>query len=547
MKINRKTIFILLSVLVSCTNNGELDIKERDDFESMSKVFVYQERDKDYPLTDYRGIKSRFNDARAITELSFKDFIGCSFKLDFYPYENAQNLGFPVINVEQYLSDHPTWYHAVPVKDGSTNYYSYTDFERYEVKTNKTKTVKSGFKLDFKIFSIGSSNTYKETFKSSDVEEKQRVFGELSVKFYDKKYELMIPDYVDLEKYVCVDFKNQLYHGSIDELMKNYGGFVLTKFLSGGQAIALYNGLYKSNIHEEEKIRENSMDSEINVSYSLEDSPKTRDLNNTPSQSLYIGKKPNQALSFTNKFQELQFSIRTLGGIPAYSQFSLPKDINSVVMDLSAWCASLSDEKNLTIAELIEDSFIPISDFIEEDNLKESLYRIYKMGTNTNIEFLKEPKISVQLLYKLPYEAMGQYETRLMTRYGEHIVLKRTKFSLYDDYDDVVESMKKEAARISTIFPYLKTEIRLDTGDIGYLLDDINQFDIDNMKKYVDPENGKVYILTNEEFDGRKRAYTLYDENVINDYTLKEIINHLPIDNTIDRKTIIDKYYKMAL
>ena len=346
---------------------------------------------------------------------------------------------------------------------------------------------------------------------------------------------------------MCVDFKNQLYHGSIDELMKNYGGFVLTKFLSGGQAIALYNGLYKSNIHEEEKIRENSMDSEINVSYSLEDSPKTRDLNNTPSQSLYIGKKPNQALSFTNKFQELQFSIRTLGGIPAYSQFSLPKDINSVVMDLSAWCASLSDEKNLTIAELIEDSFIPISDFIEEDNLKESLYRIYKMGTNTNIEFLKEPKISVQLLYKLPYEAMGQYETRLMTRYGEHIVLKRTKFSLYDDYDDVVESMKKEAARISTIFPYLKTEIRLDTGDIGYLLDDINQFDIDNMKKYVDPENGKVYILTNEEFDGRKRAYTLYDENVINDYTLKEIINHLPIDNTIDRKTIIDKYYKMAL
>lgn len=79
-------------------------------------------------------------------------------------------------------------------------------------------------------------------------------------------------------------------------------------------------------------------------------------------------------MSITNKFQNIKFSLRTLGGLPAYSQFTVPKDINSLVFDISTWSRSLENSSNLTIAELTEESLIPISDLIEEDNLKQAFY-----------------------------------------------------------------------------------------------------------------------------------------------------------------------------
>lgn len=276
MKTERLILLVCVFCFFGCEKTNIADILEKKDQPNNSGIITVQERDKDYPLINYADFKKRSNRTKAIESNSFKDFIGCSYKLDFYPYENAQNLGFPVINVDKYLLDHPTWCHVVPVKDGSSEYYSYSNFERYELKVNKTKTVKTGFKLDFKIFSIGSQNTYKKVFKSSDIKETQRVFGELSIRYYDEKYELLVPEYIDLKKYIYKDFSDQLYYGTISELFKNYGGFVLTKFLSGGQAFALYNGLYKSNIHEEEKITESSMDMEINASFELKNPPKTR-------------------------------------------------------------------------------------------------------------------------------------------------------------------------------------------------------------------------------------------------------------------------------
>lgn len=67
------------------------------------------------------------------------------------------------------------------------------------------------------------------------------------------------------------------------------------------------------------------------------------------------------------------------------------------------------------------------------------------------------------------------------------------------------------------------------------------------MSKYTDPKRGKIYLLTTVKSNGKKRAYTLYDKNIINDYTLKKIIDHLPTNNNIDVETIRKDYYKIAL
>lgn len=174
--------------------------------------------------------------------------------------------------------------------------------------------------------------------------------------------------------YLHKDFLDQLYYTTPDEVIKYYGRFVLTQFLSGGQATALYCGEYIENSHDEDNQKETNLNAEISASIDIKKKGQTRSNNGIPYQSILIGREPGSSMSITNKFQNIKFSLRTLGGLPAYSQFTVPKDINSLVFDISTWSRSLENSSNLTIAELTEESLIPISDLIEEDNLKQAFY-----------------------------------------------------------------------------------------------------------------------------------------------------------------------------
>ena len=547
-----KTLKHLISVvificIVGCTNQENILSDNIIDVEE--DIIILQERNKNYPLTDYKSLKAKSIETRSGGDLALSDFIGRSYKLENYPFENARNLGFPVIDMAKYIADNPTSYQSVPVKESESLYNSFSGIERYETKIQKTNTVSTGFQLDFKIFKIGAKKTYKNVFKATDTEIGQNVFGELSVKYYDRKYELLIPMNIRKDiyrNYMHSSFVDQLYYSSTDELIKFYGGFILTKFLSGGQANALFSGQYLENSHDEDNQREDNLNSEINASINTGNGGSSTRNTVLSYQNDLIGRQPGSSMSYTNKFQNIKFSLRTLGGLPAYTQFTVPKDINSHVFDISAWSQSLGNSSNLTIAELIDESLIPISDFIEEDNLKKALYKFYEKGPNSHITYLGEPHIKLRMVYY--NQQIAVWETDLVNRYGDHIVLRRAMmFPL-----KAKEYLQQESARVSQLFPHLSIVGIPDyykTNNYGEvtLYDDINEFDMSNMSKYMDPLTGKIYLLTIVPLTGEKRAYTLYDENVINDYVFRDLINNLPFNNNVDLNIIRNQYYIVAL
>ncbi len=77
--------------------------------------------------------------------------------------------------------------------------------------------------------------------------------------------------------------------------------------------------------------------------------------------------------------------------------------------------------------------------------------------------------------------------------------------------------------------------------------DDLNEFNTENMSKFIDSKTGKIYLLTTVKSTGQRRAYTLHNDRVINDYVFKDLINKLPINNNIDLKSIRNNYYMVAL
>jgi hypothetical protein len=538
---------IILYSLIGCTNSEESLLITDDNSNIGEEVILLRERDKNHPCIDYSNIHPKHTTTRA--DLTISDFVGRGFKMEYYPFENAQNVGFPVIDMAKYITDKPDFYQSSPVKESYSKYESFSGYERYETKINKVSTVSTGFSLDFKIFQIGAKKTTKTIFKCTDTQLNQNVFGELAIKFYDRKFQLLIPVSTreDIYRnYLHKDFLDQLYYTTPDEVIKYYGGFVLTQFLSGGQATALYCGEYIENSHDEDNQKETNLNAEISASIDIKKKGQTRSNNGIPYQSILIGREPGSSMSITNKFQNIKFSLRTLGGLPAYSQFTVPKDINSLVFDISTWSRSLENSSNLTIAELTEESLIPISDLIEEDNLKQAFYTYYQKGINREVAYMQEPHIKLRLIFY--NQQISVWETCLVTRYGEHVRLRTATISPNQSGSYLYE----EADRVSILFPGLKvvgipSYYKPGGSNNAYLVDNQNRFSINGMTKFTDTKTGKIYLLTTVPETGEKLAYTLYDSNVINDYIFAPLINSLPINNNVTLKSIRKQYYLIAL
>lgn len=252
------------------------------------------------PLTDYAKLKEEAQETRIVAGVPLDEFPGRSYKLETYLFEHPSNVGLPVIDMKRYVEDNPDYSQAIPIKESNTTYQSFSGFERYEQKMQKTKSINSGVQLDFKIFKIGAQSKYQEIFSVSTTDIRQDVFGELGIKYYDTKYEMMVTEYIKKEvrnNYLQNTFLKSLYYNSTDEFIKNYGGFVLTKFLSGGQATALYHGEYSESKHNENSVKEDEFNSEINASLNISQNVGS----NVAYQNVTVGRNESN-VSITGNF-----------------------------------------------------------------------------------------------------------------------------------------------------------------------------------------------------------------------------------------------------
>lgn len=536
---------LALPFLAGCDKGDE--IAETHNLYESNKVVVLRERDPNYPFTDYSAIPTTCNNIHVVPtgELNFKDFLGRSFKTEYYPFESARNIGFPVIDLDKFLNDYKFMYQSVPIKESNISYYSFADFERYETKSKIQNIVNKGFQLNCLLFKIGTKKKYTEIFKLSLSNANECAYGELNIKFCDRKYELFIPNNMKdilFSKYLHSDFIRQTYYSTPSELMKNYGGFILTKFMSGGKAIAMFKS-EKATVTSETE-RETGMDSEISASI-ISKSSDNNDSNDDPTSAdiqLGIGRTTEEFNTTSYIFNDMRFSVCTIGGLSPYTQFTVAKELCAPVINLSGWSNSLGYETNLAIAELVDDSLIPIVEAIEEENIREQMIKLYSSDI-TSAKSFEEPTIA--LSYRRLHSGV-QYYTDLRTRYNDCILLR----TLFVPNGDTYQYFDEETARLDKIFPHLAIELVPTLAVMNpdsYRSDETSQFDTSIMSKYIDPKTGKTYLLTQETLTGEKLAYTLYDNTIINDYGLAELIESLPIADITDKMEIRASYRIIAL
>lgn len=544
MKIKQKiTLCLCLSGLLITSCNDNLDDNVVIKSGQLEEFRVLKERDSNTPWipSDYQ----RKNVTKSAPVLSHNAFLGYSIKNSTLPIEDTRNIGHQVIDIAKIQKDQPSYFQAWKNTGGEATFFSYSSFERYTSNSTIKNSVSTGANVNLGLFSFGNKNNIKSIFTNTFAEDKNTVFGELNVIIRDSCYRMQYSSNIQQkikEQYLTENFKDELYNTHPSEFLTNYGGFVLTDYVVGGKATALYAGTYKKT--ESSETKEHNMNTEISASYSF------------VSANLSVGRDKQSGTSVTNEFSSIMMSLKTIGGNSSFAAFSIPKEVKNTGVDLSNWVTSLNDKTTHSVVEFAQSGLIPITDFVVESNLKSQIEEYYTTGI-TNIERLSEPWISISYT-RVNYPQLIVIGTYLHNRFGHSILLKNqflipTTPNINDIPARIEKYVNDETNRVSSMFGvrivnYIRSRVATEQPKTYF---DFDAFNEKYLTKVI--HNGVIYIVSDYTVTnpnmygyGKRYALSIHNTRYLDEYVMRGLVDRLPTTN-ISYETLIRDYDIQAL
>ena len=257
------------SILLSaCSKEEDFNFKEKLQQNSLSNdTILLRKRKSNKPIILSNKKLSKSNDKVPKSDivtfdvpgtLDIRYFLGRSYDITTTDIGNPDGVRFAVVDIERFLDDYPGYYNSIALRTLEAKSFSFSSFSRYDKKSKGSDKISGGFSLNLGLFSIGSKHKFTNAFSSQIINENKRVFGELNVNIKDASYRLLISSNT-LNKikyqYQNSSFLDELYNSPATEFIENYGQFVLTDYVTGGRANALFTGVYNENSSVETKAR----------------------------------------------------------------------------------------------------------------------------------------------------------------------------------------------------------------------------------------------------------------------------------------------------
>lgn len=550
----KKTILLLTIAsfaITSCRMENNLVNSEKENQLNLETILI-QERDPNSTLILRQenslitvAQKNPLFNMDPTKPLDLVYYLGRAYKVTELPIGSGRNVTLPVIDFEKLFNTYPKSILHKTIRESTSGYFSYSNFERYEKNSSLTKKISGGFKLNLGLFSIGAKREMTRVFKNSEMEDKKRIFGELNVNIIAGSYELKhdADDKKEIgEKFLDPVFLKKLYNNRYDNLIDFYGPYIITSFYSGGRATALYTGINNKEATSESK--EKDMNTSINASYGFK---MGNNKDGNISAEFGLGKGEGNSSAMSKEITNLELSVKTLGGGGDFGVFSMPKKIEDVNINLSTWASSLNDPNTHVMMDIADDGLSSFSDYLLEENFKkqDAINDEYNLPRNQ----LKEPQIVVRpqaFYYKNNNELKQltglEIQVILITRFGDKIFLDAKDILAKENFDatpftdsetlsvaDKVRMIKAAEAVKNRLGNIYKIKIAVNIKPLApRSLNSMMNISVDEskMKKYKNPNNNITYLLYS---DGAKKfAYAVYDDFILGTYGIKEWVDNMP-------------------
>jgi hypothetical protein len=513
---------------LSCTQEDDAIIENISD--NANKDIILLDHAANLPLVKTWHIIRK---TRAIGDNG--EIIGNSDAILGYSYDvgnsilgDYSNVKYQVVDIEKVKEIGNTYVTPLLLNNATTQSYSYNGMSKYEANTCVTKKVASGFSLNVGLFKIGRQKKTTEVFKTAVSDNNNAVFGELNLLLNNSSFTLSCTSgNRKLFSRQCLSnsFLRDLYTSTTQDVLTNYGQFVLTGYITGGKAFALFAGIGNENSSSESK--EKDMNDDISASFSWKSGNST----NLTSGSLGFGKGNSSYSSYQYKTKNIQMSIQTFGGNTTTQAFVGPAEMDNLSIDMTSWWNSLNDVNKHTIIDIKDGGLYPLSAFVLEKNFKNRLDDTTNKYLEGRNDFIQPYIEIVKTLARIvDVEPLYEVSAVLNTRHGDKIILSNGQYVTESDallrannernvYDAKVSSILANKRQYFVGLQYRKNySTKYDPSIRVPLCIRLDGFDESSMYKYENTKNGMVYI-----YNPQKRiAISYYTDDVDGDWILDE-------------------------
>lgn len=530
MKTNVVISIALLSLgAVGCNNEDLLSSGFKES--GQEEIIVVQERDPKLPtksvakpiVVDEEVLMRSISENGAIIGNS-EALLGYSYSVGNSILGDYKNVGSPVVNVSKVKEYSVDYVSSKTLNSYVTERFSYSDYDKYESKLSETKKVASGFSLNLGFFKIGRKKTTENTFNSEITSSDKAVYGELNMLYYDSSFEL-VPTNRKFYARECLSpvFQKSLYSATIGDLINHYGEYVLTGYMTGGKAFALFAGEAKNS--DTSTSVETIMDKAIDVSATWK--------SDSISGSYNFGKNKRNGNYSANSlgFSALQTKLWLYGGRPIGMTMNCADNWDDVNLNLDSWVESLSNTDTHTIIDLMEDGLYPLSEFVLELNFKRringTLLELYPKYPTFVTPYIEVARVFER--YSSSGEALYDIAAIMTTRQSDKIVLRTGDASNASDAElkrnEDADVFKQKAMAIAQAKQeFYDLEIRVNTFTrlnpaIGKpLCIDLGKVDEASMCVCSNPRTGIHYIYDKS----KKIAFSYLVDDLDGDWILDE-------------------------
>lgn len=556
---------IICNLLISCNDDTSGVGNNQQPLSAINDITILQQRNPSLPSTvKERYIQLTKNKTRAVNESSAlignSDLIlGYSYKVGNSILGDYENVGDQIIDVDLVKSLPSKGYiSSKGIQLYVPENHSYSNMESYESFLSQTKKIKSGFSINLGLFKLGRKKKVTETFRSFEFSTGKEVYGEVSLLYKNSSFNLQTSEgALKLYSRECLSpaFIKNLYSSTTSNILDTYGDYVLTGYITGGKAFALYKGESKDTIESSQK--EVNMDKSISATFSWKKNPT-----DTISGSFKFGKGNFSRDSTSFGMQELYTRLWLFGGKPDGISMNNADKIETIAFNLEPWVATLSDSKTHTIIDLTENGLLPMSNIVLEENYKKRMdYTSAQLLSKR--PHLTMPKIEITRVldhYSSTGEALYDIVPILITRQGDRIILREEQASLVseeelrkNEYSEVFTkkalAIKEQKSHFYELEITANPVTRLNTAATSnkYICIDLRNMDEQNMAVFTNNRTGMQYIYDRKNHIAFAHYIDELDSDwILDEYGIRTWVESLPI-KSISMASLANSYHIIGL
>lgn len=321
------------------------------------------------------------------TQFSPLQYLGYGYRIGEGIIGLPNNLTFPIFDKDAILKDpkFSNYVDLIRLRHASSRTYTSTDMNVSMQEELETKTIRSGLRLNFGLFSIGAKTSYTRTFHSLLLSSKNLAKGRLDLFWNEASVRLAGSDLV-LKKasytHLTEHFIDLLYNSTMDDVLQTYGPFVVVGYYTGGRASSSYlfeEGSTTKKDSWSERVRKyvGATVKWFSDNESASDSTGKKG-GGSLNPHLYIGYRASDGKDYSEEygFSSVYQQTSVYGGARELTYTTPAQKAGVSFFDLGPWFRSLADEKNHTLINITEGGLIGLDKVVHEQNFKRKMERV---------------------------------------------------------------------------------------------------------------------------------------------------------------------------